>query len=373
MFMAGRTTPKGPPGQLYIDRDRDYISGDLGDYVKIGIVKEHEERGSEDRSKEHQTGNPRKIVIIREFTSVMVEHLEGRLHSKFAERRGSGEWFLMDDEFVEDELYPAIEQINEQITNDAPFNDKRRTELNIVESNGVKKKPNTDDLVLHEKYKEAKERFDRVTAKMIILKCQIVDLAENVGGIKGIVDFQISTTKASTKPNWPKLQEENEDLVEPFISIKEESIGPISGSLRIKNTQALDEIDEALSKEAKEAGKTLKKISSNQAELDHGERTDKLEKIHAEYLSLVSEEHESEVEMLCIKSKLAHSLGEAEEIDGIISWERKHKVNPEKEVFDKKGFEKRYPDIVEQYSVHKAESKSVSVKVARQRKYSFTL
>ena len=74
--MAGRKTPKGPPGQLYINRDRDYFSGELGDYVKIGIVKEHETRGSEERRGEHQTGNPREVVIIREFKSRMVEHLE---------------------------------------------------------------------------------------------------------------------------------------------------------------------------------------------------------------------------------------------------------------------------------------------------------
>ena len=110
--MAGRETPKGPPGQLYINRDRDYFSGELGDYVKIGIVNEHETRGSEERKGEHQTGNPREVVIIQEFTSRMVQHLESRLHAKFALRRVSGEWFVMDDEFVENELLKAWDENN---------------------------------------------------------------------------------------------------------------------------------------------------------------------------------------------------------------------------------------------------------------------
>ena len=370
--MAGRKTPKGPPGQLYINRDRDYFSGELGDYVKIGIVKEHETRGSEERRGEHQTGNPREVVIIREFTSRMVEHLETRLHATFALRRVSGEWFVMDDTFVENELYPMIEKMNEQISNDEPFNEQRRLELGNIESNGVKRDPTQDELNLHEQYKAAKERFDRVTANILLVKQKIVRLAGNVGGIEGIVNFQIKTTKASTKIDWANLQKENKDLIEPFISIIEESVGAISGSLLLLNTQSLSEIDEALSNKAKEAEKEIK-IPPKQGELDYAARTDELEKAHVEYLSLIGDEFESEVEMLCIKSKLACALGENEEINGIISWKRARKINPEKEDFDKKGFEERYPEIVKKYSSEKPESKTASVEMERQRKYSFKI
>jgi len=205
------------------------------------------------------------------------------------------------------------------------------------------------------------------------VKEKIVKLAGNVGGIKGIVDFSVVTTKASISVKWSSLQKENLDLIEPFISIIEESIGPISSKLSILNTQSLNQIDEALSNKAKEAEKAIKIIPSKQGELDHGARTDELEKAHVEYLSLIGEEFESEVEMLCIKSKLACALGEDEEINGVISWKRTRTVNPEKPFFDKKGFGARYPEIVKKYSSEKPESKRVDVKMQRQRKYSFNI
>ena len=49
------TAPKLTPGTLYVLRDRDFRTGELGKYVKIGVVQN--EREVEKRDKEHQTGN----------------------------------------------------------------------------------------------------------------------------------------------------------------------------------------------------------------------------------------------------------------------------------------------------------------------------
>jgi len=37
------TEPKLTPGTLYIDRDQDVLSGEWGQYVKIGIVRNDKE------------------------------------------------------------------------------------------------------------------------------------------------------------------------------------------------------------------------------------------------------------------------------------------------------------------------------------------
>ena len=89
------TEPKLTPGTLYIDRDQDVLSGEWGQYVKIGIVRNDKEASI--RNKEHQTGNPRRIHVIFSAESPMVEHLETYLHHIFASRRVLGEWFLLDD------------------------------------------------------------------------------------------------------------------------------------------------------------------------------------------------------------------------------------------------------------------------------------
>ena len=65
-------------GTLYIDRDRDVRTGEWGPYVKIGIVRDG--KTPEQRVKELQTGNPRRVHTIKTYSSPMVESLETRLH-----------------------------------------------------------------------------------------------------------------------------------------------------------------------------------------------------------------------------------------------------------------------------------------------------
>ena len=48
------------PGKLYFLGEKDLLTGEKSKYVKIGLVN-GEERDTESRIKEHQTGNPRKI------------------------------------------------------------------------------------------------------------------------------------------------------------------------------------------------------------------------------------------------------------------------------------------------------------------------
>ena len=53
---------------------------------------------------------------IKEYNSVpMVESLETRIHHNFADRWVRGEWFEMDDDFVENELdQEIVSYISEQ-------------------------------------------------------------------------------------------------------------------------------------------------------------------------------------------------------------------------------------------------------------------
>ena len=48
-------------GELYFLRETDYVTGQLTPFTKIGIVRDG--RGSADRLRDHQTGNPRTLVL----------------------------------------------------------------------------------------------------------------------------------------------------------------------------------------------------------------------------------------------------------------------------------------------------------------------
>jgi len=87
----------GIPGEIYFIRETDYHTGELTPFTKIGIVRDHRERTSEQRLTEHQTGNPRPLVLYRVVHSPMVEWIETQLHHRNSAHRVEGEWFNFDE------------------------------------------------------------------------------------------------------------------------------------------------------------------------------------------------------------------------------------------------------------------------------------
>ena len=67
-------------GQLYFLREKDYLTGEISRYVKLGLVRN--EKRTEKRIGEHQTGNPREIYDYCSIESPFVEHLETLIHHR---------------------------------------------------------------------------------------------------------------------------------------------------------------------------------------------------------------------------------------------------------------------------------------------------
>lgn len=77
--------------------------------VKIGLVRASDSRDSHDRLLDHQTGNPRSLVLIKAVKTARVSHVENALHQRYADRRGNGEWF----ELTKSELDSAIAECHQ--------------------------------------------------------------------------------------------------------------------------------------------------------------------------------------------------------------------------------------------------------------------
>ena len=82
-------------GEIYFIRERDYITGAVSPYVKIGLTRD--DRMSAARQGDHQTGNPRELFLHHAEKVDMVQTVEKTLHWQFAAKRVTGEWFLLDD------------------------------------------------------------------------------------------------------------------------------------------------------------------------------------------------------------------------------------------------------------------------------------
>ena len=84
--------PEKTFGYNYFITEIDLFGYPSGSYVKIGLVKGAEEwRSSIERRKEHQTGNPRKIILEKEIkTYTQVSKLDSLMHQKLGKNRLHG-------------------------------------------------------------------------------------------------------------------------------------------------------------------------------------------------------------------------------------------------------------------------------------------
>lgn len=83
------------PGELYFITSLDPKSGKSQGFYKIGIVRNLRETA--ERIKEHQTGNPHRVVpyaVIKTEAPMLIEQI---LHATYRTKQMSTEWFRFDD------------------------------------------------------------------------------------------------------------------------------------------------------------------------------------------------------------------------------------------------------------------------------------
>lgn len=100
-------------GEIYFIRERDRLDGTSSPYVKIGMVNDIS-RNSAERLTDHQTGNPRDLILHHVTQTPGPFRVERFLHQQFGPNRVRSEWFRLSD----DELEGAI-QICEKLAAEA--------------------------------------------------------------------------------------------------------------------------------------------------------------------------------------------------------------------------------------------------------------
>ena len=135
-------------GEIYFIRETEYPTGTLSPFVKIGLVHYKEDRDSYGRLSEHQTGNPRRLVLDDKHIvkTQAVDMVEAQLHRIHAHSRISGEWFELSSE---KELTGAIAEAQRLATFVASYKPKFEAamKLDTQKSNG--KVREATDLEVH--------------------------------------------------------------------------------------------------------------------------------------------------------------------------------------------------------------------------------
>ena len=149
-------------GFIYFMTEKDLFGYPCGPYVKIGLVKGNDDgRSSFERRKEHQTGNPREIIVEAEVkTYAQVSTLESLVHQRLAKYRIHGEWFNYGEDGIGQyvELTKSINKdLEAQIKDDLLIN-----QYALIEDNGEELKPSSDAKDIHNELIEAKKEIIKI-------------------------------------------------------------------------------------------------------------------------------------------------------------------------------------------------------------------
>ena len=205
--------PEKTFGYIYFMTEIDLFGYPSGSYVKIGLVKGTEEgRSSIERRKEHQTGNPRKIIVEKEIkTYAQVSTLESLIHQKLAKNRIHGEWFKYD----QNGIAPYIE-ITEELKNDLESqidSDNAIANYLSIEDNQQEIKASSESKDIHKQLLKVKERILNLKKERELTVLKLKTFNKNFSkDIDGICSYE--KVKPSQSFNRVGFQKDYPDIVE---------------------------------------------------------------------------------------------------------------------------------------------------------------
>ena len=299
-------------GFVYFMTERDLFGYPCGPYVKIGLVKGNDDgRSSFDRKKEHQTGNPREIIIEAEVkTYAQVSTLEALVHQRLAKNRIHGEWF----NYGEDGINPYVEltkEINRDLESELE-NDLKINDYSGIQDNGEEIKPSSDAEDIHNEFLKVKAKFLKIKGEkdLAVLKLRSFN-KEFCRDIDGICSYE--KIKPSEKLESVIFKKDHPDIFEKLCTKK------IKGPLLVKK-----DLKQKLSKEYKDIQETIKV----QKFLDDSskrflKRDEYAMKLHQEYLEAHALLQPIEYKKKLFENKLKLLTGENQGIQKICSWKRR--------------------------------------------------
>jgi len=334
-------------GELYFIGEYDPQIKSNTSYYKIGIVKK-DDRTSDLRLKEHQTGNPRRLWVHTVIDSPAVEALETLLHGLYSKVGVGGEWY----EFTALELEDCIDHAKslvKELEENVQALDEARTWQDLV-SNGRSAEPSKEILRWHEKYLEAKfvEKKCKELNKFYSEFLRIARLNDAPTG--NLAEFSSRETRIFDVKNFAL---DNAEIYEKFLV----QTAKLSGSFRAtfpksyepKNIEFAPNFIEFFEKFKNAIPRDISDSWSNEELDDLFRESQASAKLAGWYLEIAS-------------AQIKNYCRDNDEIKGICKWSRTIKQS---EKFDEKKFKENYPELFEKYL--QVDEISVVLKQTRER------
>ena len=145
-------------GEVYFIREQDRSTGKLTENVKIGMVSKQGE--SSNRLKQHQTGNPRDLILHHVVVTPAPFWVENGLHQRLDGVRVRAEWHRLEDKDLENAIRLA-EVLAVESFEHIPFIDEQERLKSCV-SNGEILEATAESSEWQIRLSKAKAQLDRV-------------------------------------------------------------------------------------------------------------------------------------------------------------------------------------------------------------------
>lgn len=320
-------------GEIYFIRELDRASKGHTPFVKIGLVRDAEERDSFNRLVEHQTGNPRQLYLDRSgiVDTPAVDLVEAQLHRFFAPRRVSGEWFEFESESQIQEAIETAKAFAEDAKNRVPVFEEAE-KLKFQESSNGTKQASDEDLVIAKELAGAKLQIAACKAQ----QARIAEILQSSIDAGVDVATVANTTLKTFKPQLQEaeLQAAHPDIFEKYIAEVKTWQQRFLTKVKLKGGEvADDDFDSAI------AGITaqLDAISGHEEASKLNEPNLALKTL----LGLANWKHDF------AEARLKVSIGLYEEIEGVCTWKRGYKIDNK---FDAHTFAAENPELARQFT-----------------------
>ena len=319
-------------GELYFVREREYQVDSFTNYVKIGLVREREGRSSFDRLREHQTGNPRDLVLPpgNVLITPAIDRVEALMHNIFATRRISGEWFLFANEM---EIEGAISRAKDLISETESFSGLLANAEALEGRESFETIIATSDEII-----EISSRLSLAKGKLKVL----VSIQSQIGNLykaahsegrdlgKGAATIQ---RKLAPKFDQERFELENSELFQRYLETSRKWDQRFL--FKVKPTE-IGALPHEFQNFVEEITRTVANLGCN------------LDLLNDPLLNVTREIALAEWEIETTEAELKNICGENAGIDSVCTWVRKW---VEKSVFDAKRLAEEYPKLYSSYLV----------------------
>jgi hypothetical protein len=345
-------------GWIYFISDKDRMNGSLCNYYKIG--KTDYDRPIEVRLKEHQTGNPREVIIVESIRTSFIDTLETYLHHRFATNCIYNEWFKFNNKELKEAIKEAkkinrwMNKYAEDVEKGTKYRDKKSSSRTI--------KPNKKIKSTHTNYVNNMIKYTKLHLEQEIVLKKIKAINNNRMGIDGIISLTYSDPSLTLDAD--KLQNERGTLYRRFLETK-----------NVWNKRTFNIIGKPTP--AKFQPTLYKKLGAEKTGLGECKQVNQLDmkkpikrkskksiELHLEYLELMEKKAEVRLKSLFFEFVLKAHCGTAKEVIGLCKWDRSIVT---KTSFNASKFKKKHPGIAKKYL--KKPGSAITRKMVAYRKY----